>query len=210
MSELPPELVFASPRKLPRAADLRGRVVVLDLAFAADGMGGPGFAKITGRFLKELGPRLARWVDHHDHDLHAQYRGDDRFVLHTKAEHGACPEIITPELVAQTGPIDTIVAHFDLDGLYAAAKWILGGREPYPGADADARAVDTRVGIPPPSSSSVTKLSPLSKPAAMLTVVPSTTIATLARRCPSSSSSVLSKGRGWLGRCSRAMSSSTV
>ncbi len=116
-----PDLVFASPRKLPRAADLRGRVVVLDLAFAADGMGGPGFAKITGRFLKELGPRLARWVDHHDHDLHAQYRRDERFVLHTKAEHGACPEIITPELVAQTGPIDTIVAHCDLDGLYAAA-----------------------------------------------------------------------------------------
>jgi hypothetical protein len=152
-----PDLVFASPRKLPRAADLRGRVVVLDLAFAADGMGGPGFAKITGRFLKELGPRLARWVDHHDHDLHAQYRRDERFVLHTKAEHGACPEIITPEMVAQTGPIDTIVAHFDLDGLYAAAKWILGGREPYPGADADARAVDTRIGAVSPRAQLIDK-----------------------------------------------------
>lgn len=152
-----PDLVFASPRKLPRAADLRGRVVVLDLAFAADGMGGPGFAKITGRFLKELGPRLARWVDHHDHDLHAQYRGDDRFVLHTKAEHGACPEIITPEMVARTGPIDTIVAHFDLDGLYAAAKWILGGREPYQGADADARAVDTRIGEVSPRAQLIDK-----------------------------------------------------
>ena len=152
-----PDLVFASPRKLPRAADLRGRVVVLDLAFAADGMGGPGFAKITGRFLKELGPRLARWVDHHDHDLHAQYRGDDRFVLHSKAEHGACPEIITPEMVARTGPIDTIVAHFDLDGLYAAAKWILGGHEPYPGADADARAVDTRIGVVSPRAQLVDK-----------------------------------------------------
>ena len=152
-----PDLVFASPRKLPRAADLRGRVVVLDLAFAADGMGGPGFAKITGRFLKELGPRLARWVDHHDHDLHAQYRGDDRFVLHTKAEHGACPEIITPELVERTGPVDTIVAHFDLDGLYAAAKWILGGREPYPGADDDARAVDTRIGEVSPRAQLIDK-----------------------------------------------------
>lgn len=152
-----PDLVFASPRKLPRAADLRGRVVVLDLAFAADGMGGPGFAKITGRFLRELGPRLARWVDHHDHELHANYRGDDRFVLHTKAEHGACPEIITPEMVAQTGPIDTIVAHFDLDGLYAAAKWILGGVEPYPGADADARAVDTRVGEVSPRAQLIDK-----------------------------------------------------
>ncbi len=152
-----PDLVFASPRKLPRAADLRGRVVVLDLAFAADGMGGPGFAKITGRFLKELGPRLARWVDHHDHDLHGQYRSDDRFVLHSKAEHGACPEIITPEMVARTGPIDTIVAHFDLDGLYAAAKWILGGHEPYPGADADARAVDTRIGVVSPRAQLVDK-----------------------------------------------------
>ena len=149
--------MFASPRKLPRAGDLRGRVVVLDLAFAADGMGGPGFAKITGRFLRELGPRLARWVDHHDHELHVNYRGDDRFVLHTKAEHGACPEIITPELVAQTGPIDTIVAHFDLDGLYAAAKWILGGVEPYPGADADARAVDTRIGEVSPRAQLIDK-----------------------------------------------------
>ena len=152
-----PDLVFASPRKLPRADDLRGRVVVLDLAFAADGMGGPGFAKVTGRFLKQLGPRLARWVDHHDHEQHAAFRGDPRFVLHTKAEHGACPEIITPEMVAQTGPIDTIVAHFDLDGLYAAAKWILGGREPYPGADADACAVDTRVGVASPRAQLVDK-----------------------------------------------------
>ncbi len=152
-----PDLVFASPRKLPRAASLRGRVVVLDLAFAADGMGGPGFAKITGRFLRELGPRLARWVDHHDHELHVEYRSDARFVLHTKAEHGACPEIITPEMVAQTGPIDTIVAHFDLDGLYAAAKWILGGHEPYPGADADARAVDTRIGVPSPRAQLIDK-----------------------------------------------------
>lgn len=145
-----PDLVFASPRKLPKAADLRGRVVVLDLAFAADGMGGPGFAKITGRFIKELGARLARWVDHHDSDHHVDFRGDDRFVLHTKAEHGACPEIVTPELVRLTGPIDTIVAHFDLDGLYAAAKWILGGAEPYAGADDDARAVDTRIGTVSP------------------------------------------------------------
>lgn len=141
----PVDLVFASPRKLPKAANLRGRVVVLDLAFAAEGMGG-GYAKTTARFIAELGARLARWVDHHDHERHADFRGDPRFVLHTKAEHGACPEIVTPELVRQTGPIDTIVAHFDLDGLYSAAKWLLGGAEPYPGADDDARAVDTRIG----------------------------------------------------------------
>ena len=34
------------------------------------------------------------------------------------------------------------------DGLCAAAKWIRGGEEPYPGADADARAIDTRMGKP--------------------------------------------------------------
>jgi hypothetical protein len=140
-----PKLVFASPRRLPDAGGLPGRVVVLDIAFAAEGLG-KGFAKTTGKFIDRLGPRLARWVDHHDHPLHAELESDPRFVLRSKAECGACPEMITPELVRDTGPIQTIVCHFDLDGLYAAAKWILDGREPYPGADADARAVDTRVG----------------------------------------------------------------
>jgi hypothetical protein len=140
-------LIFASPRKLPRARDIPGRVVVIDIAFASEGLG-KGFDKTTGAFIRDLGPRLARWVDHHDHPAHARFAGDRRFVLATKAQHGACPEMIDEALVHDTGPIDSIVAHFDLDGLYAAAKWILGGREPYPGADADARAVDTRIGTP--------------------------------------------------------------
>ncbi len=142
-----PDLVFASPRKLPRAGSLDGRVVVLDIAFAAVGLG-KGFDKTTGKFIDALGSRLAKWVDHHDHPLHSRYDGDERFVLCTKAEHGACPEMIDPTMVAQAGPVDTIVCHFDLDGLYAAAKWILGGVEPYPGADQDAHAVDTRIGTP--------------------------------------------------------------
>jgi hypothetical protein len=146
-----PALVFASPRKLPRAASLSGRVVVLDIAFASTGIG-KGFEKTTGAFITALGNRLARWVDHHDHPMHAEFGKDPRFVLATKAQHGACPEMITPALVADTGPVDTIVAHFDLDGLYAAAKWILGGREPYPGADDDARAVDTRIGSTTPEA----------------------------------------------------------
>ncbi|RMG94211.1 MAG: hypothetical protein D6705_16770 [Deltaproteobacteria bacterium] len=140
-----PQVVFASPRKLPKARDLEGRVVVLDIAFAADALG-KGFDRTTGRFIAELGPRLARWVDHHDHPRHADFRDDERFVLATKAEHGACPEMIDEAMVRRTGPVDTIVCHFDLDGIYAAAKWILGGREPYPGADDDARAADTRIG----------------------------------------------------------------
>jgi hypothetical protein len=121
-------------------------VVVLDIAFAATVGTSVSFDLTTRPFLVGLGDRLAAWVDHHDHEKHADYAGDPRFVLATKAQHGACPEMVTPELVRHTGPIDSIVTHVDLDGLYAAAKWILEGKEPYAGADDDARAVDTRVG----------------------------------------------------------------
>ncbi len=145
-----PQLWFASPRVLPRADKLHGRVVVLDIAFAATVGTSVSFDLVTKPFLDGLGSRLAAWVDHHDHERHAQFAGDPRFVLSTKAEHGACPEMVTPDLVRQTGPIDCICTHVDLDGLYAAAKWILGGHEPYAGADEDARAVDTRVGTPGP------------------------------------------------------------
>jgi hypothetical protein len=146
----PPRVVFTTPRTLPDARTLEGRVVVLDIAFAASGMGTP-FEEVTGRFLHDLGDRLAAWVDHHDHEYHSRYAGDPRFVLATKAEHGACPEMVTPELVERIGPVDTIVTHLDFDGLYAAAKWLLGGAEPYAGADDDARAVDTRTGEPGPT-----------------------------------------------------------
>ena len=143
------ELAFASPRKLPRARDLSGRVVVLDVAFASEASSG-GFEKITLPFIEQLGPRLAGWVDHHDHVMHARYRGDARFVLATKAEHGACPEMVTPEVIARIGSVDTIVCHTDFDGLCSAAKWLRGGVEPYPGADVDARAIDTRTAAPGP------------------------------------------------------------
>jgi len=144
-----PELAFASPRKLPRARDLKGRVVVLDVAFASEAASG-GFEKITLPFIEQLGPRLAGWVDHHDHVLQARYRNDPRFVLATKAEHGACPEMVTPEVVARIGHVDTIVCHTDFDGLCSAAKWLRGGTEPYPGADDDAWAIDTRTAQPGP------------------------------------------------------------
>lgn len=145
-----PHLFFGSPRALPAAASLEGRVVVLDIAFAAAAGGGVSYDEVTLPFIRELDARLAAWVDHHDHDRHADYAGDPRFRLATKAEHGACPEMVTPEIVRQTGPIDSILTHVDLDGLYAAAKWILEGREPYPGADDDARCIDTRTGTPGP------------------------------------------------------------
>jgi hypothetical protein len=143
------ELAFGSPRKLPHARDLRGRVVVLDVAFASDAASG-GFAKITLPFIEQLGSRLAGWVDHHDHQMHAQYANDPRFVLATKAEHGACPEMVTPAVIERIGPVDTIVCHTDFDGLCSAAKWMRGGVEPYPHADADAHAIDTRTAAPGP------------------------------------------------------------
>ncbi|HEY4187276.1 MAG TPA: hypothetical protein VGP07_19525 [Polyangia bacterium] len=134
---------------MPTASQLAGRVVVLDVAFASEG-GGSSFEKVTLPFITGLGSRLAAWVDHHDHERHVDYAGDSRFVLSTKAEHGACPEMVTPEVVARTGPIDTVALHLDLDGLYSGAKWVRDGVEPYPGADDDARAVDTRRGTPGP------------------------------------------------------------
>jgi hypothetical protein len=144
-----PDLVFTTPRKLPKACDLRGRVVVLDVAFASQVSGG-GYDKITRPFVEGLGPRLAAWVDHHDSEDHARFAADPRFVLASKAEHGACPEMITPELVRTTGPVDTIVCHPDFDGLASAAKWVRGGVEAYAGADADAWAIDTRLRKPGP------------------------------------------------------------
>ncbi len=137
------KLVFATPRKLPKLAELGQRVVVLDIAFASNAAGS-SFEKGTGKFITTMGPRLLRWVDHHDSDHHQDFANDPRFVLHTKAQHGACPQIITPVLVAATGVVDTIVAHGDFDGLASAAKWLRGGVECYPGCDADAFAIDTR------------------------------------------------------------------
>ncbi len=142
-----PELAFGTPRKLPKAKNLRGRVVVLDIAFAAKA-GGASFETVTQPFIDGLGSRLACWIDHHDHDRHRDFDDDPRFILRTKAEHGACPEMVTPERVAAAGAIDTIVCHTDFDGLCSAAKWILGGVEPYAGADDDAHAIDTRLGTP--------------------------------------------------------------
>ncbi len=120
---------------------------MLDLAFASE-TGGASFETTTLPFLRSLGDRLAAWVDHHDSSHHARYAGDPRFVLASKAQHGACPEMVTPELVERIGAVDTIVCHSDFDGLASAAKWLRSGIEAYPGADLDARAIDTRIGTP--------------------------------------------------------------
>lgn len=140
------QLAFGTPRKLPKASALSGRVVVVDIAFAAS-VGG-GFDQVTKKLIDGLGERLAAWVDHHDHERHPDYQNDARFTLAKKSEHGACPEMITPEIVARAGAVDTILCHTDFDGIASAAKWLLGGVEPYAGCDADARAIDTRIGEP--------------------------------------------------------------
>ena len=121
-----PELAFGTPRKLPRPAELSGRVVVLDVAFA--GAGEQGFEKVTLPFITGLGERLRAWVDHHDHEEHARFADDPRFLLTRKSEHGACPELIDSALVSRVGAIDTICCHNDFDGLASAAKWIRGGQ----------------------------------------------------------------------------------
>jgi hypothetical protein len=121
--------------------------VVLDIAFASNA-GGQSFESVTQRFIDALGPRLVAWIDHHDSAHHALYQADARFVLRTKAEHPACPELVTPERVKAAGSVDTIVCHGDFDGLASAAKWLRGGHECYPGCDQDARAIDTRIGLP--------------------------------------------------------------
>lgn len=143
------ELAFGTPRKLPRPKDLRGNVAVVDIAFASEA-GGSSFEQTTLPFINALGSRLVAWVDHHDSRHHARYATDVRFVLSTKAEHGACPEMITPEIVARAGRVDTLVCHGDFDGLVSAAKWMRGGIEPYTESDDDARAIDTRIGTPGP------------------------------------------------------------
>jgi hypothetical protein len=147
-----PELAFGTPRKLPKPESLSGRVGVLDIAFAGVGGKSGNFESVTRPFIDGLGARLRVWVDHHDHDEHPRFASDPRFVLATKAQHGACPEMIDPPLVERIGKLDTIVCHTDFDGLASAAKWMRGGHEPYPGADDDARAIDTRLGTPGPAA----------------------------------------------------------
>jgi len=139
------EVVFVQPFEVGEelAQKLQGRVVVLDVAFCAD-TPRSSFATTTLPFIQALGERLVLWVDHHEHERHTDFSSDSRFVLSSREQHPAVPEMITPDMVQSAGQVDTIVAHGDFDGIMAAAKWLLGGEEPYPGADEDARAIDSR------------------------------------------------------------------
>src|SRR3954454_8716420 len=107
-----PHFAFLTPRTLPPADRLSGRVAVLDIAFASEG-GGSSFDKTTLPFIRGLGSRLGAWVGHHHHDRHADVAADPRFVRATKARHGPCPEMVTPEVVRSAGPVDTLAVHLD-------------------------------------------------------------------------------------------------
>src|SRR5437763_7347533 len=136
---MPPAVVFVEqPGNLPPPPG--GRVAVLDVAFA----GGENFENATVPFLTSLGNRLAVWIDHHEHPAGwSRVRGDPRFLLVPNRDAHACPELVTPEVVARAGKVDVIVAHADLDGLLSAVKFLRGGTPPWPEADEDARAVDS-------------------------------------------------------------------
>ena len=136
---------FALPYRLPDPSQLGAAVVVLDIGFCAQ-QAGRSYESVTQPFIVGLGDRLKLWIDHHTHERHVDFSNDARFVLVSRHEHPACPELVTPERVAAAGAIDTVVCHSDFDGIASAAKFLLEGREPYEGCDADARAIDSRVG----------------------------------------------------------------
>ena len=171
LTRLPPALARStwrimstrpSSRSPPRASSrgarsLKGRVVVLDVAFASGGRPSGGLRRSSpspSSSSSAPGSRLGR----PPRPRHARRstRRDPRFVLATKAEHGACPEMVTPELVERIGPVDTIVCHTDFDGLCSAAKWLRGGRRALP-RRRRRRARDRHAhGTPGPSASAST------------------------------------------------------
>ncbi|HET6347196.1 MAG TPA: hypothetical protein VFH51_19845, partial [Myxococcota bacterium] len=96
------------PGALP-APPRDGRVVVLDVAFAYT----DAFETSTLAYLAALGPRLALWVDHHDHPRWPAYQKRPGFILVSKLTARACPELITPEAVQAAGAVRHVVAHAD-------------------------------------------------------------------------------------------------
>lgn len=129
--------VVSKPFALPSPPDVP--FVMLDIAFA----GGDATDR-THEFITFAGDRLRLWVDHHEHlQGWPRYSNDPRFVLVPSRIAHACPELVTPEVVERAGPVEAILAHHDFDGLMSAVRFVLGGREPYEGADEDARAADS-------------------------------------------------------------------
>ncbi len=127
------------PRHLPPFPKA-GRIVVVDVAFAAAGQ----WRSKTRPFIEGMGEHLVRYIDHHEHkEAWAAYADDPRFLLVQNRIAHACPELVTPALMAEIGHVDVVVAHHDFDGLVSAVKVMTGGRPPWAEADEDARAVDS-------------------------------------------------------------------
>ena len=95
-----PVVFFATPYRLPEPSELGEAVVVLDLAFCANGPQ-RSYEQVTFPFIETLGPRLKLWIDHHDHERNADWVNDPRFVLVSREQHPACPELVTPERVLE-------------------------------------------------------------------------------------------------------------
>ncbi|MEW5855437.1 MAG: hypothetical protein AB2A00_42080 [Myxococcota bacterium] len=137
MSKLASLVWVDSPAALPHTL-APGRFAVLDVAFASQDK----FAG-TERFIRTQGHRLAAWVDHHKHERWVDYQGDPRFVLVPNVNAHACPELVTPEVVARAGEVAHLLAHSDFDGMMSAVMWLRAGVPPYPEALEDARAADS-------------------------------------------------------------------
>lgn len=137
MEERPGIVWVDSPAALPSSL-MTGRFAVVDVAFAS----GERFAQ-TQKFIRTHDERLAAWVDHHRHDGWPDYQADPRFVLVPNVVAHACPELVTPQVVARAGPVEQVLAHSDFDGLMSAVNWLRGGLPPYEQANEDARAADS-------------------------------------------------------------------
>ncbi|HSA22866.1 MAG TPA: hypothetical protein P5076_15530, partial [Myxococcota bacterium] len=127
-----------APRELP-AVPAEGRLALVDVAFANK----DNYELHTRPFIERAGARLVAWIDHHEHPAWTAFERDPRFVLAPRRRARACPELITPPVVARLGPFEHLLAHADFDGLMSAVKLLGGGQPPYPEADEDARAVDS-------------------------------------------------------------------
>jgi hypothetical protein len=136
-TDLPGIVWVDSPAILPATLP-PGRFAVVDVAFAS----GEKFA-LTQQFLAQHDEALAAWVDHHKHDGWATVAKDPRFVLVPNVRAHACPELVTPSVVANAGPVQHVMAHSDFDGMMSAVNWLRGGVPPYAEANEDARAADS-------------------------------------------------------------------
>ena len=132
-----PEIrVVRQPFALPPPPEVP--FAVLDVAFA-----GGNATHRTLDFIAAAGERLRLWIDHHEHpQAWPAFEQDPRFVLVSSRRAHACPELVTAERVARAGDVRVLLAHHDFDGLMSAVRFVLGGKEPYEGADEDARAAD--------------------------------------------------------------------